>query len=127
MNWFGDNMKNITIEFSISSTDSQVQFKSSAEISENRLKFMDKEENTHYILFKENNIIEYFKRGSIQMQYRFDTDRVTRGTYEVDGNKFILDIKTLSVIHSKESLAIDYELLLENEVVNAASIMIKYL
>jgi len=127
MNWFGDNMKNMEIEFSIISLDSKANFNTKAEFFENRLKFIDDEGNTHYILFKEDNKIEYVKRGSVSMQYRFDTSKQTHGTYEVDGNKFILEIKTLSLINNSELLKIDYELLLEGEVINSTSILIKYL
>ncbi|MBU1019782.1 MAG: DUF1934 family protein [Firmicutes bacterium] len=120
-------MKNMEIEFSIISLDSKANFNTKAEFFENRLKFIDDEGNTHYILFKEDNKIEYVKRGSVSMQYRFDTSKQTHGTYEVDGNKFILEIKTLSLINNSELLKIDYELLLEGEVINSTSILIKYL
>jgi uncharacterized beta-barrel protein YwiB (DUF1934 family) len=127
MNWFGDNMKNMEIEFSIVSLDSNANFITKGELFENRLKFVDDERNTHYILFKEENKIEYVKRGSVSMQYRFDTNKQTHGTYEVDGNKFILEIKTNSIVHTSEILKIDYELLLEGEMINTITILIKYL
>ncbi|MBN2604867.1 MAG: DUF1934 family protein [Bacilli bacterium] len=120
-------MKNMEIEFSIVSLDSNANFITNAEFYENRLKFTDNEHNTHYILFKEDNKIEYVKRGSVSMQYRFDTSKQTHGTYEVDGNKFILEIKTIEILHSTEILRIEYELLLEGEIINKITILIKYL
>lgn len=120
-------MKILDIEFTIVSLDSNAEFKTKAEFFDNRLKFMDEDQNTHYVLFKENNKIEYVKRGSVSMQYRFDETKLTHGTYEVDGNKFVLGINTISIINNEKMIRIEYELLLDSEVINETTILIKYL
>ena len=59
-------MKKINITFLIQSLDTKQTFKVIGEYKNNRIKFIDPENNTNYIIFH-NHIIEYYKKGNVDM------------------------------------------------------------
>ncbi len=125
MSWFGDIMKKIEVAFSIKSLDSQVEFTTIGEIKSKRIKFVDPEKNTNYIVFH-NDIIEYYKKGNVDLKYRFDTSMITKGLYKVSGFPFEFTIKTISIIDSPNELSIDYELFQDGELINETKLNIRY-
>ena len=118
-------MKNIDIEFSMTSLDSEARFNTTGEIKENRIIFNDNEENRHFIIMH-NDSIEYHKRGSMNMKYVFNLEHNTNGTYEIDGSRFLFIIKTEELIIKDKEIMIKYDLLLDDEIVNKSTLIIKY-
>lgn len=118
-------MRNVEIEFLMTSLDSEASFSTVGEIKENRIVFNDNEDNRHFIIIK-NDIIEYHKRGSMNMKYVFSLEQHTEGTYEVDGNKFEFVIVTKELSNKNDEIIIKYDLLLEDEIVNKSTLLIKY-
>ncbi len=118
-------MKNIDIEFSMTSLDSKASFTTTGEIKENRIIFNDNEENRHFIIMH-NDSIEYHKRGSMNMKYVFNLKHSTSGTYEIDGNRFLFVIETKELIIEDNEIMITYDLLLDDEIVNQSTLLIKY-
>ena len=118
-------MKNIEIKFLMTSLDSKVSFNTVGEIKENHIIFNDNEKNRHYVIINSESI-EYYKRGSMSMKYIFDLKHNTKGTYEVDGNKFEFIIKTKILNIMDNELMIKYDLFLDNEIINKSTLLIKY-
>ena len=118
-------MKNIKIVFLMTSLDSEASFTTVGEVKDNRIIFTDSEDNKHYVIINEESI-EYFKRGSMNMKYIFNLKHNTKGTYEVDGNKFIFDIETHILDIKDDIIVIEYDLLLDNEIINKSKLIIKY-
>ncbi len=81
-------MRNIDIEFLMTSLDSKASFNTTGELKENRIIFNDDEGNRHFIIIH-NDSVEYHKRGSMNMKYVFSLKHRTNGTYEIDNNKFL--------------------------------------
>jgi len=54
-------MKKIEISFSIKAQDSKQEFITIGEYKNNRIKFVDPDNNTNYIIIKKD-IIEYYKK-----------------------------------------------------------------
>ena len=86
-------MRNIDIDFLMTSLDSKASFNTRGELKENRIIFNDDEGNKHFIIIQKDSV-EYHKRGSMNMKYVFNLEQNTTGTYEIDGNKFLFVIKT---------------------------------
>lgn len=118
-------MKKIEIVFLMTSLDSEASFTTNGEKKGNRLIFVDNEENKHYVIINKETI-EYHKRGSMNMKYVFNLKHETIGTYEVDSNTFIFDIKTKVLNIEDNKILIKYDLLLDKEIVNQSTLLIKY-
>ncbi len=118
-------MKNIEIVFLMTSLDSKASFTTVGEKKDNRIIFNDNENNKHYVIINKESI-EYYKRGSMSMKYVFSLKHDTVGSYEVDSNKFIFDIKTKVLSIKDNEIFIEYDLLLDNEIVNQSTLLIKY-
>ena len=118
-------MRNIDIEFLMTSLDSKASFITSGEFKENRLIFTDDEGNRHFVILQ-NDSIEYHKRGSMNMKYVFSLKHSTNGIYEIDGNKFLFVIKTKELKTKDNEIIIKYDLLLDNEIINKTTLLIKY-
>lgn len=118
-------MKNIEIVFLMTSLDSKASFTTVGEIKDNRITFMDNENNKHYVIINKESV-EYYKRGSMSMKYIFNLKHDTVGSYEVEGNKFIFDIKTKVLNIKDNEILIEYDLLLDQEIVNKSTLLIKY-
>jgi len=118
-------MKNINIRFSITSLDSELSYNIEGEYKNQRIKFIDNEGNNNYII-KHGNILEYYKKGDVDMKYKFDLDQVTKGTYIVMGNKFEFDIVTNELIIDDEHIHIKYDLYQSKELVNKTTLDVLY-
>ena len=118
-------MKNIEIVFLMTSLDSKASFTTVGEIKENHIIFMDNENNKHYVIINKESV-EYYKRGSMSMKYVYSLKHDTVGSYEVEGNKFIFDIKTKVLSIKDDEILIEYDLLLDQEIVNQSTLLIKY-
>lgn len=118
-------MKKIEIVFLLTSLDSEASFSTTGEIKGNHIIFEDNEKDKHYVIINKESI-EYYKRGSMSMKYVYNLDHNTKGTYEVDGNKFEFDIKTNLLSIKDDEIMIKYDLLLNNEIVNQSTLLIKY-
>ncbi len=118
-------MKKVKIDFEMNSLDSQVKFTTTGEFENQKIKFSDSEKSTHYIVFN-NNIIEYNKKGLMDMKFIFDINNLTKGTYVVDNNSFVFDILTTHLENKNNRLIIQYDLIQDNEIVNRSTLVIAY-
>ena len=87
------HMKKIRVFFEIISMESKTRFDTDGEYKDNRLRFIDPEGDINYIICKEN-IVEYYKKGTVDMKYIFNLDLVTKGYYGIHGNRFDFQIVT---------------------------------
>lgn len=118
-------MKNIKVVFLMTSLDSEDSFTTIGEIKGNRIIFEDNEKNKHYVIIN-NESIEYHKRGSMKMKYVFDLKHNTLGTYEIENGKFEFVIQTKILNIEDNQILINYDLLLNDELVNQSTLLIKY-
>lgn len=118
-------MKRILIHFSVVSLDSKKELTISGELKDDRIKFVDDENNTNYIIFKDQQI-EYFKKGNIDMKYIFQLGKRTKGLYKAYGSQFVFEIETLSISKTSSNLCIIYELYQNSDYVNKTTISLSY-
>ena len=118
-------MRNIDIEFLMTSLDSNASFNTTGEFKENRIIFNDNEGNRHFIIMQSDSV-EYHKRGSMNMKYVFSLEHSTNGTYEIDSNKFLFVINTRELKTEDNEIIIKYALLLDDEIINESTLLIKY-
>lgn len=118
-------MSELNITFRIESKDSKQSFEVVGEEKNNRIIFVDPEENTNYIIFHKASI-EYYKRGSVDMKYKFTLHEKTKGIYKVYGNQFDFDIVTDKLIVRDERIYIKYRLIQNDELVNDTVLELKY-
>lgn len=118
-------MKKIDVVFLMTSLDSGASFKTTGELKDNRIIFSDDEKNKHFIIIHKDHI-EYHKRGSMNMKYVFDLKQTTIGTYSIDGNNFKFVIETKELLKKENEIMIRYDLLLDDEMVNQSTLLIKY-
>ncbi len=118
-------MKKIKIDFSIKSMEANNSFTTIGEFKNNRIKFLDNENNTNYIIFH-NDIVEYIKKGNADMKYKFDILNTTKGEYTLSNYKFIFDIETINLVVEENQVRIEFELYQDEDLVNKTEIDIKY-
>lgn len=118
-------MRKIRIKFQIKSLDTNNAFVTDGEIKNERLKFIDNEDNTNYIIFHKD-VVEYFKKGNVDMKYKFKKDTTTKGEYAFGGYNFDFDIVTQAIIRSENSLRIKFDLYQNNDLVNKTEIILEY-
>ena len=119
-------MKKIEIDFSIKSMDTDNSFRTIGEYKNNRMKFLDNEDNTNYLVFHKD-IVEYYKKGNSDMKYKFDLSNTTKGEYLLSNYKFVFDIKTIQLIVDENRVLIEFKLYQDKELVNRTKINIKYI
>ena len=122
---FGDIMSKVQIYFKIVSKDSNESFHTTGEIKQDRIIFKDTNENMHYIIYKGNDI-QYHKRGEVEMRYDFIKHKQTKGYYNLQGNRFVFDIKTDTLLLQENRFYIKYRLYQNNDLVNDTVLEIKY-
>jgi len=110
-------MKKVDINFSIKGMDSNLDFKVKGEFKNKRLKFVDPEENTNYIILKDD-LIEYYKKGNIFMKYLFNTNKETKGIYQIMGNEFQFRIVTKEIIKKPTRIHIKFDLYQDKDLIN---------
>ena len=118
-------MEKLFIDFEMNSLDSQEKFTTFGELKNERIMFLDNESNKHYIVFS-NNAIEYYKKGSMDMKFRFDIRSKTVGKYKINGNDFLFDIVTTKLESTSNRLVIEYDLLQGKEIINKSKLKIMY-
>ena len=118
-------MKKLNISFEIDSLDTSQKYRVHGELKNNRIKFIDPDNFTHYIVFH-SDIIEYYKRGETDLKLKFDLHDLTKGTYKVMGNTILFDIHTTKIEKSDGLLVVKYELFQEGQLVNNTHIKVKY-
>jgi len=62
----------------------------------------------------------------MNMRYVFSLKHSTGGTYEIDGNKFLFVIKTKELKTKDDEIMIKYDLLLDDDILNKSTLLIKY-
>jgi uncharacterized beta-barrel protein YwiB (DUF1934 family) len=105
------------------SLDSKTNFQVKGEYKNNRIKFIDPEEVINYIVLKQDSI-EYYKKGSVEMKFIFDTRKKTKGIYQIMGNELHFDINTKELSINNEELLVTYDLLQDNERVNTNKLQV---
>ena len=118
-------MEKASINFLIKSLDTSNNFTCEGEIKNNRIKFIDNENNTNYIIFHKD-IIEYYKKGNVDMKYKFDKLNTTKGEYTFSGYNFVFVIVTKEIIKRDNYLEIQFELYQNNDLVNQTKIVIEH-
>lgn len=118
-------MKYNSLRFKITSQDSEVQFQTEAEFKNNRIKFVDNDGVMNYVILKDN-IVEYYKKGEIDMKYKFDLDKVTKGHYKIIGTEFVFDIVTNILQMEEDGLYIEYDLYQSSDLVNQTKLTLVY-
>lgn len=118
-------MEKVDIKLRITSLDSKLSVDSIGELKNNRLKFVDDEGNLNYII-KQSNILEYYKKGNVEMKYKFNLDEVTKGYYTIMNNKFEFDIVTNKLTIEDDYIYIKYDLYQSDELVNQTELSVDY-
>lgn len=118
-------MKNINVKVKITSLDSEIEYQAIGEYKNSRIIFTDNEGDLNYIIIH-NKTLEYYKRGSVDMKYKYDLNAVTKGFYSVVGNKFDFDIVTHNMTIDDECIYVKYDLYQSNELVNSTVLNVEY-
>jgi uncharacterized beta-barrel protein YwiB (DUF1934 family) len=118
-------MNKIEIKIAITSLDSDISFETVGEYKNSRLKFVDPDGALNYIILHKD-VVEYYKTGEMDMKYKFDLDKVTKGYYELMGNKFSFDIVTNEIRIDDDYIFIKYDLYQNSELVNQTRIEVFY-
>lgn len=118
-------MCKITINFRIQSLDTNNHFICVGELKNNRIKFIDNENNTNYIIYHQDSI-EYRKIGTIDMKYKFNLREKTQGYYALNGYKLHFDIRTEQILETDSLLNIKYDLYQNDDLVNKTEILLEY-
>lgn len=118
-------MKTVNIQFKITSQDNTVEFTTTGEYKNNRIKFVDEDNVMNYIVIK-HNTIEYYKKGEIDMKYKFDLDQVTDGYYKMLNAEFDFKIVTNTLELDDNSILVQYDLYQEDDLVNQATLKLVY-
>ena len=118
-------MERIKINYNITSQDTSASFITEGEFKNKRIKFVDHENNTNYIIFK-NEIIEYYKKGSVEMKFVFDKGNYTDGSYSVSGLQLTFKIYTKLLEIKDTSLLIEYDLYQGTDLVNTTKLNVEY-
>ena len=118
-------MKKIRIQFQIKSTDTNNSFVTEGEYKNNRIKFLDNENNTNYIIFHKE-VVEYYKKGNADMKYKFKEMTTTKGEYTLQGYKFDFDIVTEYIQVEDGIIRIKYDLYQNEDLVNKTEIQLEY-
>lgn len=118
-------MRKIEVRFQIQSVDTSDQFVSMGEYKNNRIIFTDTDNNTNYIIFHTNSI-EYYKKGTVDMKYKFQMKNKTKGEYTTQGYSLEFDIFTNVITHQNQKLEIEYDLYQGDDLVNKTKIVLEY-
>jgi uncharacterized beta-barrel protein YwiB (DUF1934 family) len=118
-------MNKLKINFHLESLDGEAHYNVIGELKKNRIIFVDPEKNTNYIILKKD-IVEYYKKGNVDMNFKFATDKYTKGYYTVSSLQMDFEIKTLELTRKDGFLAIKYELYDNDDIVNEATLKVKY-
>lgn len=118
-------METIKLVFKITSQESNVEFTTIAEHKNNRIKFEDLDNIMNYVIIKKD-IIEYYKKGDVDMKYIFDLDRVTKGYYRVMNTELTFEIVTNTLLIKNGKIFVEYDLYQEQERVNQSKLSLVY-
>ncbi len=119
-------MEKLNISIKIASLDSSVEYNVLGEYKNKRIKFIDPEQNTNYIIFRDDTV-EYYKKGNVDMKYIFNRNLKTKGLYSVSGNKFEFEIETKELIVRSNVVYIKYFLYQGEELINETELTVEYL
>lgn len=112
------NTKNIWLQ--ISTGDILKTITTSAQFEDDKITFKDDENQQHIITIKDREI-RYQKKGHPAMDFYFSDER-TEGTYWMDQQTFIFQIKTLELKIKNDTIRIRYQLRQENEIISTHTI-----
>jgi len=118
-------MKKISVLFEITSMDSKKRFDADGEYKNNRIKFVDPVGDVNFVLCK-NDVVEYYKKGSVDMKYIFDLDNTTKGYYSIQGNQFEFQIATNILNIDEDMIYVKYDLYQGEDLVNKTELRISY-
>ena len=119
------HMRKVRVFFEIISIDSKSRFDVDGEIKNDRIKFQDPEGDLNYVICKEN-IVEYYKKGKVDMKYIFNLDAVTDGYYGIQGNRFDFQIVTNILQIDDDNIYIKYDLYQGEDLVNKTELRVRY-
>ena len=118
-------MKKISIDFTIQSVDTNQEFIVPGTFDNNRITFIDPQEDSNSITIYQD-IIEYQKSGSSILHFIFDLNSPTIGTYEVYNHQFEFTVVTTKLVIESQYMEITYQLLQDNELVNQTQLTLSY-
>lgn len=114
-----------TVLFEIVSLDSKTKFKTDGEFKNSRLKFVDPDGDLNYVVCKDH-LIEYYKKGNIDMKYIFNLDQVTKGYYGIQGNRFEFQIVTHILTIDEDEIFVKYDLYQGEDLINKTELRVGY-
>lgn len=117
-------MPKVSLDCDIRSTEQKMTFSTTGTLKHHHLSFVDPTNNLHTIDWSDT--LRYQKTGDATMDYRFDPNRNTVGTYQTNGLHFEFEIETKQYLVSEGIIRITYSLLQDSEVINRTTISIDY-
>ena len=118
-------MRKLRVFFEILSMDSKSKFDTDGEYKNNRIKFVDPDGDLNYVICKEN-LVEYYKKGNVDMKYIFHLDKVTKGYYGIQGSRFDFQIVTNILNIDEDEIYVKYDLYQGEDLVNKTELRIRY-
>lgn len=118
-------MNKITIDCTIQSLDSTQTFTTNGDYRTNVLTFDDPTGDTHTIILNKTTV-DYYKKGSVDLHFTFDTTMLTKGEYTVYQHHFEFAVFTEYIILKDNHVSVKYKLMQDHEFVNETSIDVKY-
>jgi uncharacterized beta-barrel protein YwiB (DUF1934 family) len=118
-------MKKISVLFEITSMDSKKRFDTDGEYKNSRIKFIDPTGDVNFVICK-NDVVEYYKKGNVDMKYIFNLDNVTKGYYSIQGNQFEFQIVTNILNIEEDMIYVKYDLYQGEDLVNKTELRISY-
>ena len=118
-------MNKININCSIKSLDASQRFSTTGDYKTDVLTFSDPTGDTHK-LFLGKNTVDYYKKGSVDLHFTFDTTKLTKGTYTVYQHHFEFAVFTEYIVIDDNSVSVKYKLMQNHEFVNETTIDVKY-
>ena len=118
-------MRKLRVFFEIISMDSKTKFDTDGEYNNNRIKFVDPDGDLNYVICKEN-LVEYYKKGNVDMKYIFHLDKVTKGYYGIQGSRFDFQIVTNILNIDEDEIYVKYDLYQGEDLINKTELRVKY-
>ncbi|MFU8785921.1 MAG: DUF1934 family protein [Candidatus Izemoplasmataceae bacterium] len=117
-------MAKIHVSFDLKTSESSQTFESKGIRKDNTLTFHDEEGFKHQIIL-ETNQLKYYKFGESNLVLIFEEGIKHNGSFEIQNHVINFDTQTESLLINDEYIAVNYQLLTDNDVVHTASLELK--
>ena len=119
-------MNQISVDFRFKSLDSTQAFTTTGEYKFGRITFQEPGNGDKHVIVVNTKTVEYYKSGSVDLHFTFDTSRLTKGSYTVYQHRFDFVIFTDVIVIDDYDVKVKYKLLQANEPVNEATLELHY-